>query len=202
MSIKGRPTAWIDSIRMLDNWKYGEIDLGPPAHWGPDTILVIDSLSRWCDAAYNFHEVMTPVGKSGQDGRAVYGNAQDDVEKQLACLTSATYTCNVIIICHGVYQDLDGGGKKIFPQGVGQKLSPKIPQYFPNYVQLTKRGEERHFRLKSTSLIDLAVPPDLPEELPPETGLATLFAAIRDQPQNPEAASPAPRPPRVTLLRK
>ena len=34
---------------------------------------------------------------------------------------------NVIVIAHGTYLDLPDGTKKIFPQGVGQKLSPKIP---------------------------------------------------------------------------
>src|SRR5579872_2475265 len=49
--------AFIEATRMLDRWKYkddsgDEIDLGVPSDWGPDCILVIDSLSRLCDAAY------------------------------------------------------------------------------------------------------------------------------------------------------
>ena len=53
--------AFIDATRMLDRWKYkddegAEIDLGTPSEWGPDCILVIDSLSRLCDAAYDWCE--------------------------------------------------------------------------------------------------------------------------------------------------
>lgn len=188
--IDGKPKAWIESIKMLNNWSYtddtGEVvDLGSPSAWGSDCILVIDSLSRWCDAAYDFHEVMAPRGKSGDfDGRAVYGNAQDDVEKQLAALTSRSFACNVIVVAHGMYMDLPDGTKKIFPQGVGQKLSPKIPQYFPNYIRYKNIAGKRTIQLESDAMIDLANtrPGVLNKTLPIETGLAEFFAALREQP--------------------
>jgi len=199
--IDGKPKAWITTIKMLDNWKYTddgtEIDLGKPADWSPDTILVIDSLSRLCDAAYDFHESIIPVGKSGDfDGRAVYGNAQDDVEKVLAMLTSKSFAVNLIVIAHGVYQDLPDGTKKIFPQGVGQKLSPKIPQYFPNYIRYKNVAGKRTIQLTSDPMIDLAnTRPNAFEgkTLPIETGLAEFFAALRDK--------PAERPKSLTLKR-
>lgn len=205
--VSGKPKAWIDSLKMLNHWKYttpdGEaIDLGPPSSWPDDHILVIDSLSRWCDAAYNFHAFMTPSGKSGQDGRAIYGNAQDDVEKQLACLTSDTFTCHLIVICHGIYLELDGA-TKIFPQGVGQKLSPKIPQYFPNYIQLTQSAEKRVFRTTSNYLLNLATAVPVKAEYPAETGLAEFFAAIRQPPAKTDAEAAAPpRPKPVANLRR
>ncbi len=90
--IKGTPTAFVDAVKLLDHWKYrdGEnnIDLGRPSEWGPDNILVIDSLSRLCDAAYDWQDALTPVGRSGEkDGRAVYGNAQDAIVNLLSMLT-------------------------------------------------------------------------------------------------------------------
>ena len=51
--IDGKPKAWITAIKLLDNWKYDDTDLGRPADWGPDCILIVDSLSRLCDAAYD-----------------------------------------------------------------------------------------------------------------------------------------------------
>jgi hypothetical protein len=182
--LDGKPKAWIDAIRMLDNWKYEDVDLGVPALWGPDCILVVDSLSRLCDAAYDFHETITPVGKGGDyDGRAVYGNAQDDVEKLLGMLTSPSFGTNVIVICHGIYM-VQPDGTFIFPQGVGQKLSPKIPQYFPNYVRYTNRAGKRTIQLESDALIHLANarPNEMPKTLPIETGLADFFAVLRDPP--------------------
>lgn len=192
--IDGKPKAWIDAIKMLDHWKYDDVDLGVPAQWGADCILVIDSLSRLCDAAYDFHESIIPVGKkTGEfDARAVYGNAQDDVERLLAMLTSPNFGTNVIVIAHGTYMDLPDGTKKIFPQGVGQKLSPKIPQYFPNYIRYKNKGGNRTIQLVSDNIIDLANtnPSVLDKDLPIETGLATLFAALR------------PAPKKLTLVRK
>ena len=202
--IDGKPKAWTESLKLLNNWKYTdeasgeEIDYGSPADWGTDTILVIDSLSRWCDAAYDFHEAIIPRGKSGDyDGRAVYGNAQDDVEKQIAMLMSNTIRTNVIVIAHGTYMDLPDGTKKIFPQGVGQKLSPKIPQYFPNYVRYKNKSGKRTIQLESDAMIDLANtrPNALNKELPIETGLADFFAALRDTPVQ-------EKPKSVTLIRK
>ena len=184
--IDGKPSAWISAIKMLDNWKYehdgSTIDLGKPSGWGADCILVIDSLSRLCDAAYDHHESIIPRGRSGDfDGRAVYGNAQDDVEKVLGLLTSSGFATNLIVIAHGTYMDLPDGTKKIFPQGVGQKLSLKIPQYFPNYIRYKNVAGKRTIQLASDAMIDLANtnPSVLNEKsLPIETGLATLFEAL------------------------
>lgn len=188
--IDGQAKAWIAAIKMLDSWKYTEdgveTDLGKPAEWGPDCILVIDSLSRLCDAAYDFHESIIPVGKSGDyDGRAVYGNAQNDVEKILALLTSKSMATNVIVIAHGTYIDLPDGTKKIFPQGVGQKLSPKIPQYFPSYVRYKNIGGKRSIQIESDSMIDLANPKPfaMAKSYPIDTGLAEFFSVLRDPPK-------------------
>ena len=202
--VDGKPKAWTESLKLLNRWKYTdetsgqEIDYGNPAEWGADTILVIDSLSRWCDAAYDFHESIVPKGKSGDyDGRAVYGNAQDDVEKQLAMLTSNTVKTNVIVIAHGTYMDMPDGTKKIYPQGVGQKLSPKIPQYFPNYIRYKNRAGKRTIQLESDAMIDLANtrPNALNKELPIETGLADFFQALRDTPVQ-------EKPKSISLIRK
>lgn len=199
--IKGTPKAFVDGLRLLDRWKTDDIDLGIPAQWGPESILIIDSLSRLCDAAYNYHEAVAPKGKSGDyDGRAVYGNAQDDVEKMLAMLTSTTFATNVIVICHGTYMDLPDGSKKIFPQGVGQKLSPKIPQYFPNYIRYKNQSGKRTIQLESDSMIDLAStnPSAMPRTLDITDGLATFFQILRSAP--PKESAP-PKPKAITLKR-
>lgn len=183
--LDGSPKAWVQAIKMLDNWKYTEdgveTDLGKPSEWGKDCILVIDSLSRLCDAAYDFHESIIPVGKSGEfDGRAVYGNAQDDVEKILAMLTSKGMRTNIIVIAHGIYQELPDGTTKIFPQGVGQKLSPKIPQYFPSYVRYKNIGGKRTIQMKSDAMIDLASPRPfaMKDTYDIADGLGHIFAAL------------------------
>jgi len=178
--IDGAPKAFTDAIKMLDRWKYKdegeEIDLGKPSEWGEDSVVVIDSLSRLCDAAYDWCAAM--AGPKA-DGRAIYGSAQDAVESVLAGLTSAAFNTNVIVIAHGTYMDMPDGTRKIFPQGVGQKLSPKIPQYFPTYIRYKNVNNKRSLQLKSDTTIDLATPSHIPDSLPVETGLADLFKALK-----------------------
>lgn len=199
--IDGTPRAFVDGIKMLDRWKYTAedgkvVDLGVPAEWGPECILVLDSLSRFCDAAYDFREPLAQKGSSGQyDARAVYGDAQDAVENVLATMTSDQFETNVIVVCHGTFIE-QPSGIKIFPQGVGKALSPKIPQYFPTYVRYKHRGGKRTIQLKSDATIDLAAPrPDLPDQLDAETGLATIFELLRGPAPNTEVKP-------VTQLRK
>jgi hypothetical protein len=189
--IDGAPKAFIDALKMLDNWKYKtasgeEIDYGKPSEWGPDRILVLDSLSRLCDAAYDWAEPIVPRNpRTGEfDGRAVYGTAQDAVESILGMLTSAGFQTNVIVICHGIYMDQPDGQTKIFPQGVGQKLSPKIPQYFPVYIRYRNKGGKYTIQTKSDVTIDLAnsKPFAIEESYPVETGLASIFEVLRAQP--------------------
>jgi hypothetical protein len=200
--LDGKPSAWINTIKMLDNWKYDDVDYGKPAEWGSDTILVIDSLSRLCDAAYDFHESIIPRGKSGDyDSRAVYGNAQDDIEKVLAMLTSSSFAVNLIVMAHGQYLDLPDGTTKIFPQSVGAKLSPKIPQYFPTVIRYVNKSGKRSIQLNSDAMIDLAnTNPSAFEgkTLPIETGLADIFAALKGKSADIPSTT---RPTNLTLKR-
>ncbi len=183
--LSGTPSAYVNAVKMIENWKYKEadgteVDLGNPADWGPDCILVIDSLSRLCDTAYDWMHALNPKN----DGRAIYGDAQDHVENLLSMLTSESMTCNLLVIAHITYQDMPDGTKKGYPQGVGQKLSPKIPQYFSSVVLYTNRNGKRTIQTNSTPLIDLANPAPFAMEpsYPIETGLADFFKVLRDPP--------------------
>ena len=184
--IKGKPTAYVQAINMLDIWKYkddegNEIDLGKPSDWGPDCVLVVDSLSRLCDAAYDFRLPLAVKGKGGDiDLRAVYGDAQDAIENNVANLTSESFNTNVIIIAHLTYQTTPEG-IKAYPQGVGQKLSPKIPQYFPNVMWYTHKGGKYVIKTNSTPLVDLAhtAPFEMGNEYDTGDGLAKIFEVLR-----------------------
>jgi AAA domain len=205
--IEGKPRAFVEAVKMIDHWKYTdhdgvETDLGRPTEWGTDCILVLDSLSRFCDAAYDFRDSIAVVGKftGEKEGRAIYGDAQDAVESSLAHLTSSSFTVNTIVICHGQYMDLPDGTKKIFPQGVGQKLSPKIPQYFPVYVRLVNKAGKRTIELESNVMIDLAFPkPDTLKGLSTDDGLRKIFETLRSVPSS---DAPAPAKPKSLTIRR
>lgn len=208
-AIDGQPRAYMDGIKMLDNWKYKdgdvEVDYGEPYKWGPNRILVLDSLSRFCDAAYDWR-VPLSISKNGNfDGLAAYGDAQGAVEDNLATMTnSKVFLTNLIVIAHGIFQEQEDGTKKIFPQGVGQKLSPKIPQYFPNFIRYTNQGGKRLIQLESSGMIDLgnANPGVLKGTLPIETGLATIFEALKTgKVAEPQPTAPVTKPKAVTLRR-
>lgn len=185
--IDGQPKAFISAIKMLDHWKYDDVDLGKPSEWGSDCILVVDSLTMLSDAAFDFREPLTPRGKSGDyDKRATYFDAQGAIENVLALLTSESFRTNVIVISHIKYIDMPDGTKKGYPTSVGSALSPRIPTYF-NSVALceTKPGGKRTLQTIANAMIDLKNPKPfaMAKSYPIETGLADFFAVLREPPK-------------------
>lgn len=181
--VKGTPRAFTDGLKLLDRWKYDNVDLGTPSEWGSDTICVIDSLTFMSDSAWNFREPLVPRSRDGKyDVRAVYKDAQDSVEGVLALLTGEAFQTNVIVISHVRYVDNPDGTKKGYPSAVGAALSPTIPRYFNSVaLALTGPGGKRQIQTAATAMIDLANPASfkmLPT-LPIETGLATFFQTVR-----------------------
>lgn len=181
--VDGTATAFIDAIKMLDNWEYGNVKLGPPGEWGEDCVLVIDSLTFMSNAAFNFREPLVPRSRDGKyDVRAVYKDAQDAIEGVIARVTSENFKTNVIVISHIRYVDNPDGTKKGYPTAVGAALSPTLPAYFPSVaLAQTGPGGKRQIQTTATAMIDLANPASfkmLPT-LPIETGLATFFETLR-----------------------
>jgi hypothetical protein len=180
--VQGTPKAFVNGLKLLDRWKYDSVDLGVPAAWGPETVLVIDSMTFMGDSAYNFYEPLVPKSKDGKfDGRAVYGDAQDGVRKVLELVTSDNFKCNVIVISHVKYQDRPDGTKKGYPTAVGSALSPEIPRYFNSVALAQTVAGARTIQTVPTAMIDLANPASfkMAPTLPIETGLATFFQTVR-----------------------
>ena len=185
MMVDGPATAFPEGLRMLDRWKYGDVDLGPPSEWGPDRIFVLDSLTHCGRAAYDWAEQLMPRSKSGLiDPRAIYFRAQDAIMALLANLTSEYFRTNVIVITHVNYVDNEDGTRKGYPNAVGSAISPKIGSFF-NSIALctTKPGGRRVIQTAPTAMIDLKNPAPfamLPE-YPISTGLADFFAVLRNE---------------------
>jgi hypothetical protein len=182
VEIVGGPKAFIDGIKMLDRWKYGDVDLGVPSEWGADCILVLDSLTFFSDAAFDFRETLVPRGSGGKyDVRAVYKDAQDAVENTLGLLTGDTFRTNVIVISHSKYVENQDGTTKGYPVSVGSALSPAIPRYFNNYVRFVTKGGKRKIETTTSALFDLANarPFDIKKDFEVETGLAEIFEMLR-----------------------
>lgn len=189
--IDGVPKAFTEGTKMLDRWKYkdndgNETDLGTPYTWGPDTILVIDSLTRMSDAAFEWRLAMTIAQSRGKyDMRAVYGDAQDAVEYILATLYSESFRTNVIVVSHIRYMERQDGMTKGYPKSVGSALSPNIPTYFNSVAQFeTSLGGKRTLKTHATALLDLKNPAPfkMEKEYSITTGLADFFGVLRSHP--------------------
>jgi len=185
------PKAFMRSLKLLDKWKYTdddgtETDLGVPAEWGPDCILVVDSLTFMSDAAFDFREPLTPKSRDGKyDMRAVYGDAQGAIEGVLALLTGESFRTNVIVISHIKYVDNPDGSRKGFPTSVGSALGPVIPRYFNSVALCQTQGGKRTIQTQATAMIDLKNPKPfaMAPHYPIETGLAEFFAVLREPPK-------------------
>jgi hypothetical protein len=192
--IAGGAKAFIAGVKMLSHWRYDDIDLGIPAHWGPDTILVLDSLTRFSDAAFDFRESIAPPK---QDRRAIYGDAQNAVEATIATLCGANFCANVIVISHVKYQERQDGMLKGYPMSVGAALSPKIPAYFNSVALCQTVNGKRTIQTVPTNMIDLKNPAPfaMAPSYPIGTGLADFFRVLRNPPaKEPAPAKPIPQP--------
>jgi len=180
--LDGMPTAFTRSMQLLDRWKDGDVDLGKPADWGEDTVVVVDSLTFLSEAAFNWAMAMNPGAK---DKRQIYGAAQEAIEHAIALLTGDSFKTNVIVISHIKFIEQADGLTKGFPTSVGNALSPKLPAYFNNVALCETKGQgqnvQRVLRTASTGLIDLKSPASfkLSPELPIATALADFFKSNR-----------------------
>lgn len=170
----GIPSAFTRSLAFFDKWSDGTI----PREWGPETILVLDSLTFFSDAAFNWAKSMNP---SCKDPRQWYGTAQEAVEHTLAQLTSDAFKTNVIVIAHVSWVDRPDGTMKGYPASIGKALGPTIPAYFDNMILCqTAAGGKRTIQTVPTALVDLKTPIlQVPPIMPIETGLADFFKALR-----------------------
>lgn len=170
----GIPQAYTKALALLDKWSDGSL----PKDWGTESILVIDSLTFFADAAFNWAKAMSP---SAKDPRQWYGTAQDGVEHTLAVLTASTFNTNVIVISHISYMDRPDGMTKGYPSAVGKALGPTIPAYFDNMAECRTIGGKRTIQTIPTAMIDLKNPASfrMAPSLPIETGLADFFKTLR-----------------------
>jgi hypothetical protein len=177
-----KPHAFVDALKMLDNWKYDDIDLGRPSDWGPDVICVLDSLSFFSDAAFDWAKGLNPGAK---DPRQWFYQAQQGVESALALLTSGSFKTNVIVSAHIRYSTGDDGLTKAYPNAVGSALGPTIPRYFNHWAQCVSKAGKRSIQTAATNMLDLknTKPFEMKSTYDISTGLADFFGVLRDPPK-------------------
>lgn len=179
ITFHGVPDAFSKAMKLLDTWGGQK-----PAAFGPDCIIVIDSLTFLSEAAFNWATALNP---SAKDRRQIYGAAQDAIENMLALLTGPDFQTNVIVISHVKYMERPDGTTKGYPTSVGAALSPKIPAYFNSVALCETSGTganlKRTIRTQATALIDLKNPSPIgmAPQLPIDTALADFFKTMKGE---------------------
>lgn len=201
----GKPTAFINALEAMDEWKYEEdgkeINLGHSKDWGCDTIVVLDSLTSMGRAS--FRRVMALLNKTPRNTtQQVWGLAMAEQEAFIEKLASPENNFNLIVLSHlkaispkEVTKDDDDITKelkerivdlvptKLFPNALGQALPPVIGGHFPTLIlaesKVRGRSVKRIIRTQPQTEIDLKVPiPNIPETLEIEDGLAYIFSRL------------------------
>lgn len=183
--VSGTPKAFSNSLQLLTEWKEPDgPNLGVPASWARDTILVIDSLTFLSKACFNYTLALN--GRlTAQPFQSDYGEAQRKIENLLAMLYSDAMNCHVIVTSHVSFVEGEGGLTKGYPSSIGKALSPQIPRYFNNMLQAKIKGSgtmaKRTIVTQPAGMVEVkvALPKDsIPAELPLDSGLRTFFKAI------------------------
>lgn len=173
----GVPTAYTKAVGLLDKWEDGT----KPSTWGPEYIMVVDSLTFLGNAAFRWKEALNPTVK---DPRQIFYSAQDAVEDVLALASSPEFNTNLIITSHLKWMETPDGISKAFPSAIGGALGPKIPTYFNSLVLAETIGTgssvKRQIRTAPSNFIDLKNPAEISAPLPIETGLADFFKMAQE----------------------
>jgi hypothetical protein len=184
--LDGQPKAFINGMKMLENWDPASIGmegaaLGKPYEWGEESVLVIDTLTFLSDAAMNQARAMNP---SVKDPRQWFFEAQKAVLQVLGLVTSEHFNTNVIVIAHIAYQDMPDGTKKGYPTSIGSAIGPAIPAYFNSVALAESTGSppKRTIKTASTLMIDLKSPAafKMQAAMPLETALADYFKLSKE----------------------
>lgn len=178
--VAGAPKAFIDTMNCLEKWPD---DGSNPAEWGPEYILVLDSLTALGRAAYAWFDALNPGVK---EKRQIYFTAQNVIERCLTNITAESFNTNVLVLTHVKY---DPTRTKGFPTSVGSAQGDTIGSLFNNMILAEQTAlpggskVSRSIRTSTNGIVGLKNERsfDIPTTLPLETGLATFFAQLKGE---------------------
>ena len=202
---KGTPTAFTRALKGLTRWKFPveegsseTYDLGNIGEWGPETIVMIDSLGIAGECALRFVRQLNMHQFDTFTSQPDYGQAMGMLEGMLQLLYSDSVKCHVIVNSHITYiEDMLRGSILGFPRALGSKLPPKVGGYFNSIISTTTAGSGKSakhvIRTVSEGSVELKlpIPPNtLPAELPIKNGLLTIFKTLQatDWPERQETS--------------
>lgn len=162
------------TLKLLTKWT----DDTNPSDWGTESVLVIDSLTRLADYAYNYEKKLNP---SVREPRQWFNYAQQKLRQFFDMITSDSFATNVVIMAHIAMQETPSGEKQL-PKSIGKALNPDIPTYFNNMIVAQRKANGKRV-INTIPTFDLDLKNEKPfafdGELPLETGLAEIFTKLR-----------------------
>jgi hypothetical protein len=198
--------AWPTVVNLLSRWKEGDVDLGSPATWTGEDVLVLDSFSTLAKCAYYFSQQLNGrlgARDEGYDYQRDIGAAQAQLRRLLELLYDSNIKCSVIVITHIVWVDEsrgvaerpktpnDAGGAGFsnpdgLPSAIGRALSPDMGKYFNDMYVVRASGSgssvQRRICTVPTDGVSAKNSVYLNREYGVETGLAEIFSALREVP--------------------
>lgn len=211
VEVSGVPSAFPDAFKAMDHWvsedaEGNKVDLGRSRDWGSDTIVVLDSLSEMGSAAKR--RAMHLANKTSMTD-AVYGAAMEEQMAFLSRLCSSKNRHHVIVITHIKMispKDFRKGESdiaaklkeaiaeqgliptKLFPNALGQVNPQEVGGLFGTGLlraetEYRNNKARRILRTSPLAEMDLKMVADVPDVLPAETGLLTIFEALGYSPE-------------------
>lgn len=156
--------------------------------WGPDCILVMDTLGSASKSSFNMvlqaNGIVRPSGERGGPEQSHYGTAQDNVERILLNLTNPDLVpCHVIVNAHWTYQETGGGLVKPYPETIGKALNPTVGRKFNNQFSVSIKAGNREIHVKKDGMIACKSSKPLKKEsYGLETGMSEIFREIVGKP--------------------
>lgn len=208
----GVPTAIADAARLMKEWKYTRpdgtvVDHGKSREWGPDTVVVVDSLTSMGQASMR-RQMKLSNQTLGSRTSNTWGAAVDEVNGMIELMARDEMGYHLIVLGHlqmiGPEDYLKQGDSKevkevkleniqadliptkLFPVGVTKNQSTRIAKEFDTMV-LSERAMRlgkmtRVIRTVGNPSLDLKVPAKLKDEYPVETGMLDIFKALGFEP--------------------
>lgn len=187
--------AFRRGMSLLDDWIDSETKekFGAPATFGPNAVVVIDSLSFMAKAALNF--VVLKNGHTGKITQPDWGEAQNLVSGCLQKLTAQTFATNLIVMTHinWLEQPVGDPGEERFvvfkgaPSSIGKALNDEIPKYFNTMLGVRRLGTSGKIYTNPSNMIEYKFPvPGAKADYPSKSGLREIFKLLRGgvEPEN------------------
>lgn len=202
----GLPTALADSYKAMDNWLLPDgTTLGASKDWGPDTILVLDSVTSQGEACMRRAMTMDNKNPLTRTWRT-WGLAAMDQDQFAEKVASNSNHFHFIALSHTKLIGPEEEAKddteatkaikqqkaelmsvRMYPTAIGRQLPQVYARHFPvNLLMETvaRQGKvKRVFHTAPRPEMDLKVPTlDLPAELDISDGLLRVFKALGQVP--------------------